>query len=256
VFVASGIVFLIVGLTAASQFRNPPSEPLLAGPTTDAGYAPSQVIVMPQFYLLWLQLFVNVIAGITIISNAVFILADLTQASAAAIAPLFGLISIFNALGRCLWGAISDRIGCQHTFAAMFAIQAVTLVLLAHTHALLPALGGVSAILLCCGGGFGTMPSFNARCFGTKFMGLNYGMILSAWGFAAVVGPILTARAKDLTGSFLGVLPLIAAVLAAAVILPYLTKKPALPTLVSVPLTNRVYPTRPFGRSLEIISPS
>ncbi len=61
------------------------------------GYTPSQAIAMPQFYLLWLQLFVNVIAGITIISNAVFILTDLTKVPAATIAPLFGLVSIFNA---------------------------------------------------------------------------------------------------------------------------------------------------------------
>jgi OFA family oxalate/formate antiporter-like MFS transporter len=236
VFVVSGIVFLIVGLTAASLFRNPPSQPLPVVPAADAGYAPSQVIAMPQFYLLWLQLFVNVIPGITIISNAVFILADLTKVSATAIAPLFGLASIFNALGRCLWGAISDRIGCRHTFAAMFAIQAVTLLLLAHAHTLLPALGAVSMILLCCGGGFGTMPSFNAHCFGTKYMGLNYGLILSAWGFAGLIGPILIATAKDFTGSFSGVLPVIAATLAAAVVLPYLTTKPALQAIeVSAP---------------------
>jgi hypothetical protein len=32
--------------------------------------------------------------------------------------------------------------------------------------------------------------------------GLNYGLILSAWGTAGLIGPILIARAKDLTGSF------------------------------------------------------
>jgi OFA family oxalate/formate antiporter-like MFS transporter len=232
VLVGSGIVFLIVGLTAASRFRNPPPGYFLPGkhtatPSND-GYSPLQVIATPQFYLLWLQLLVNVIAGITIISNAVFMLADLTRVAAVSIAPLFGLVSIFNALGRCFWGAISDRIGCHHTFAAMFAVQAVTVLLLAHTHALFPALAAVSVILLCCGGGFGTMPSFNAACFGTKFMGLNYGLILSAWGFAGLIGPILIARAKDLSGSFSGMLPIIAIVLAASVILPYLTKKPAL----------------------------
>jgi nitrate/nitrite transporter NarK len=228
VFVASGIVFLIVGLGAASLFRNPAPSPLLrAAQKAAEGYAPSQVIAMPQFYLLWLQLFVNVIAGITIISNAVFMLTDLTKVAAASIAPLFGLASIFNALGRCLWGALSDRIGCRHTFAGMFAVQAVTLFLLAHSHTLMPALGAVSVILLCCGGGFGTMPSFNAVCFGTKFMGLNYGLILSAWGFAGLVGPIIAARAKDLTGSFSRMLPLIALVLLASVMLPYITKKPA-----------------------------
>ena len=203
VFMASGVVFLLV-----------------------ESYSPSQIIAMPQFYLLWLQLFVNVIGGITIISNAVFMLTDLTRVSAAAIAPLFGLVSIFNALGRLFWGAVSDRIGCNKTFAAMFAIQAVTLFLLSDVHDLTLALIATSVVLFCCGGGFGTMPSFNAGCFGTKYMGLNYALILTAWGFAALVGPILVARAKDMTGSFSGLLPLIAMVLLGAVILPFLTKKP------------------------------
>jgi OFA family oxalate/formate antiporter-like MFS transporter len=233
VFVASGLVFLVVGLAAASLFRNPPagyrvaSHNVLAGKPRVESYSPAQIVATPQFYLLWLQLFVNVIGGITIISNAVFILTDLTRVSAAAIAPLFGLVSIFNALGRLFWGAVSDRIGCNKTFAAMFAIQAVTLFLLSDVHDLTLALMGTSVVLFCCGGGFGTMPSFNAGCFGTKYMGLNYALILTAWGFAALVGPILVARAKDITGSFAGMLPLIALVLLGAVILPFLTKKPS-----------------------------
>jgi OFA family oxalate/formate antiporter-like MFS transporter len=232
VFVASGMVFLLVGLAAASLFRNPPPgycaapQGALASRLAAECYSPSQIIATPQFYLLWLQLFVNVIGGITIISNAVFILTDLTRVSAAAIAPLFGLVSIFNALGRLFWGAVSDRIGCNRTFAAMFAIQAVTLFLLRDVHELTLALAATSVVLFCCGGGFGTMPSFNAGCFGTKYMGLNYALILTAWGFAALVGPNLAARAKDVTGSFAGMLPLIALVLLGAVILPFLTKKP------------------------------
>ena len=255
VLIGSGIVYLIAGLTAASRFRNPPpsySPPgRQAATPSEGGYAPSHVIATPQFYLLWLQLFINVIAGITIISNAVFMLADLTKVAAASIAPLFGIVCIFNALGRCFWGSISDRIGCRHTFAAMYAVQAVTVMLLAHTHALLPALTAVSVILLCCGGGFGTMPSFNAECFGTKFMGLNYGLILSAWGFAGCIGPILIARAKDLTGSFSGMLPLIAMLLSASVILPYLTRKPA-PTRAATPTARPPNCPVPFPRTVPV----
>ena len=231
VFVMSGLVFLTVGLLAASRFRNPPRGYSVGGravgsASANCGYSPSQVVAMPQFYLLWMQLFVNVIGGITIISNAVFILADLTKLSAAAVAPLFGLVSVFNAIGRLLWGAISDRIGCNHSFAAMFVFQAVTLFLLSNVHEFTFALAGFSVILLCCGGGFGTMPSYNAQYFGTRFMGLNYGLILSAWGLAGLIGPILVARAKDLTGSFTGMLPIIAMVLLMSVILPFITKKP------------------------------
>ena len=259
VFVLSGIVSLVIGLPAASLFRNPPRGYCVLGHgrvdtlSADPGYSPAQIVATPQFYLLWAQLFVNVIGGVTIISNAVFILGDLTKVSGAAIAPLFGLVSIFNAFGRCLWGAISDRIGCNHTFAAMFAVQAVSLLLLSTVHDLTAALGLISVILLCCGGGFGTMPSFNAQYFGTRYVGLNYGLILSAWGFAGLIGPIIVARAKDLTGSFAGTLPFVAFVLLISVILPFVTKKPPKAVRAGQQRTHHVRPdARLFAVQSEV----
>ena len=53
-----------------------------------------------------------------------------------------------------------------------------------HVHTPTPAFVGFAIVLLCCGGGFGTMPSYSAQCFGTRYMGLNYGLVLTAWGVA------------------------------------------------------------------------
>ena len=226
VFVDSGVIYLLVGLPAAALFRNPSNGSVDAAARGNEGsswgLAPREVLRTRQFYLLWLQLFVNVIAGITIISNASCILEDLTDLPMARIASLFGMVSLFNAVGRLFWGSVSDRIGCRQTFALMFAIQALVLFLLSDVHDLHLALAGFGIILLCCGGGFGTMPAYNAEFFGTRFMGLNYGLILSAWGAAGVVGPLLMARAKDLSGSFAGLMPLVAAVLCVSTVLPFL----------------------------------
>jgi MFS transporter, OFA family, oxalate/formate antiporter len=230
IFIASGCAFLAIGLPAASLLRNPPAEAAGAGrpgPKRSLGYPPASVVRMPQFYLLWLQLFANVIAGISLISNAIVILSDLTRLAAVDIAPLFGVVAIFNAVGRFFWGGISDRIGCQRTFAAMFTIQAVTLFWLCGVHSTAPALAGFAIVLLCCGGGFGTMPSYCAQCFGTRYMGLNYGLVLTAWGAAGLLGPMLVARARDFGVSFTGLMPAIACALTASVILPILTRGPA-----------------------------
>ena len=230
VFIGSGCAYLVVGLLAASLFENPPASgaiPAGVPRRANEGLSPSEVVHTLQFYLLWLQLFVNAIAGITIISNAVCILEELTGLPTGELAPLFGLVSLCNAFGRVFWGAVSDRIGCRQTFGAMFAIQAVVLLWLGSVHDLHLALAAFGLILLCCGGGFGTMPAYVSDAFGTRFMGLNYGLVLTAWGFAGVVGPLLMARAKDLTGSFAGLLPLVASLLALSVLLPLLTSEPA-----------------------------
>jgi OFA family oxalate/formate antiporter-like MFS transporter len=79
------------------------------------------------------------------------------------------------------------------------------------------------------------MPSYCAQCFGTRYLGLNYGLVLTAWGAAGLLGPVLGARARDVGISFAGLLPAIACVLMASVILPMLTRRPAPPNVRSAP---------------------
>ena len=55
----------------------------------------------------------------------------------------------------------------------------------------------VCYVLLCYGGGFGTMPSFVLDVFGNRLMPIVYGALLTAWGCAGIVGPQLVALIKD-----------------------------------------------------------
>ena len=55
----------------------------------------------------------------------------------------------------------------------------------------------VCYMLLCYGGGFGTMPAFVLDVFGQRLMPMVYGTLLTAWGFAGIIGPQLVALIKD-----------------------------------------------------------
>jgi MFS family permease len=231
VFVGSGIVFAVLGGLCAFLIANPPAGYTVPGAAAarvshEGSYTPSQALATPQFYILWLMLFLNVTAGILIISNAVPIIRQLTGATAAAAVPLYGLVAIFNGLGRFFWGAVSDRLGRNMAFFLIFAIQAVIFFLLGSFHSLELVIGAFAIVLLCYGGGFGTMPSFNADYFGTKYLGLNYGLLLTAWGTAGLVGPLIAAKVKDVTGSFSDALIPVAIMLVIAAILPWIAKKP------------------------------
>jgi len=231
VFVYSGIAYAIIGGLCAWLLSNPPAGYSVAGAVAAAAshqrsFSPQEVLRTPQFYLLWLMLFLNVTAGILIVSNAVPIMRELTGATAAVAVPAYGFVAIFNGLGRLFWGAISDRIGRNMAYAGIFLLQVLVFLALAHLHSLTLVLAAFAIVLLCYGGGFGTMPSFNADYFGTKFLGQNYGMIITAWGFGGIVGPIVAAKVKDATGSFSGALVPVAVMLLIAAILPFVTKKP------------------------------
>ncbi|MGH8773084.1 MAG: MFS transporter, partial [Burkholderiales bacterium] len=195
--------------------------------TDEGSFTTAEMLRTPQFYLLWLMLFCNVAAGILVISNALPIMQELTGLTPKIVASVFGAVCLFNALGRFFWGAVSDRIGRSRAFTLIFAIQTVVFAAMSHLHALPAVALAYASVLLCFGGGFGTMPSFNADYFGTRHLGANYGVILTAWGAAGIAGPVFAAAVKDLTGSFSGALPAVAIMLLFAMILPIVIKKPA-----------------------------
>jgi OFA family oxalate/formate antiporter-like MFS transporter len=81
-------------------------------------------------------------------------------------------------------------------------------------------------ILMCYGGGFGTMPAFTADYFGSKNVGPIYGLMLTAWGSASAFGPLLIAHMQQSSGSFTSGLHVIAGIMAVSVILPILVSPP------------------------------
>jgi len=46
-------------------------------------------------------------------------------------------------------------------------------------------------VLMCYGGGFGTMPAFTVITFGPKNVGPIYGLMLTAWSFASAVRSVV-----------------------------------------------------------------
>ncbi len=243
VLLVSGIVYAILGAIAASLLQNPPAGYSVGGSTVAAAassqgsYTPAQVLRTPQFYLLWLMLFVNVVAGILVVSNAVPIIRELiskgvtdpdaVKALTGTAISAYAFVAVFNGLGRFFWGAVSDRVGRNNTWALIYAVQVVVFFLLPNFHSVPLVLIAFAIILACYGGGFGTMPSFNADYFGTRYLGQNYGFIITAWGVAGLVGPYIAGAVKDKTGSFSGALMPMAIMLLIAIVLPFITKKPA-----------------------------
>jgi len=81
-------------------------------------------------------------------------------------------------------------------------------------------------VLLCYGGGFGTMPAFAADYFGSKNVGPIYGLMLTAWGFASAFGPLLIAYMRQASGAYRGALHVIAGVMLISMILPLIVSPP------------------------------
>jgi len=218
VFAWLGIGFLPTVVALGAVLRNPPpgfapsrehgtgsreSPSLLPAPCSPL---PSPGLLSRQFAVMWLVFFVNIVAGISLISFQSPLFQNLlhgrdphltSEVLAAYGATLIAASSLFNGIGRITWGGISDYIGRVRTFQLMLASQIVAFALL--TQAGNPWLFGglICYILLCYGGGFGTMPSFVLDEFGPVKMPMVYGAILTAWSAGGIVGPQLVAFLND-----------------------------------------------------------
>jgi OFA family oxalate/formate antiporter-like MFS transporter len=110
----------------------------------------------------------------------------------------------------------------------MFLLQAVLFLLL-------PILGAAAYILLaviaftivsCYGGGFGTMPAFTADYFGSANVGKVYGLLLTAWSFGGVLGPLLISRVIDVTDSYTLAFYILAAIMLGSAVVAFIVRPP------------------------------
>lgn len=216
---AIGVVFAVVLLPVTAFLDNPPAGDSPGAPavaptpgvtaraSTDEPEAPVRAYVLSgQFLMMWIVLFCNITAGISVISFQSSLLQDIWALADPAAEPatlaaygatLIAVSSLFNGVGRLFWGIVSDRIGRVESLRLLLASQMIVfgMLMTERNPWIFSAL--VCYVLLCFGGGFGTMPSFVLDVFGAHRMSVMYGAILTAWAGAGIVGPLIVASLKD-----------------------------------------------------------
>jgi MFS transporter, OFA family, oxalate/formate antiporter len=237
-----GAAYLVVVVAAAQFLRSAPDNyappgwkpPVPQATGAGAELTLGEALRTPHWYLLWSMLALNVTAGAALISVAAPLAQELTRVGPAVAALAVCVISLFNGLGRLLWGALSDRLGRARTFLALFVVQAAAFAVLPIVDHFTVLLVPAAVIALCYGGGFGTMPAFATDVFGPRNAGAIYGAMLTAWSAGAIVGPLLIAAVPYRTA-----LTLIAGMLALAAVLPLafaaLVQRGTAGTLLRVP---------------------
>jgi MFS transporter, OFA family, oxalate/formate antiporter len=235
-FSTLGFVYLIVVVLAAQFYANPPQgwrptgwEPrtAVAKAASTYDFSVSEAMGTWQFYLLFLLLFLNVSAGIMIISQASPLAQQLAGMTVLQAAGMVGVISISNGLGRVFWAWVSDSLGRARVYFLLYLIQVAIFFSLPHIRNTTLFTAAFCVIGLCYGGGFGTMPSFTADFFGSKYMGGIYGWILLAWAMAAIPSPIMIARVRQNTGSYGPAITVIAIVMLVSLVLPLIARRPS-----------------------------
>ncbi|WP_026958686.1 MULTISPECIES: L-lactate MFS transporter [Aliagarivorans] len=216
-FKIMGGCYFVVMILAASYLERPPVGWKPAGMLENEQAAKKEgkqatgdlsqqnandAIRTPQFWGLWLMLFINITCGLSILYAASPMAQEIAGLSAMEAAAMVGVIGVLNGLGRLLWSTGSDYLGRPNTFLAFFSIQIVAFLLLPMmTDAIMFQLL-VFIVITCYGGGFSCLPVYIGDLFGTKQLGAIHGYILTAWAMAGVVGPSLSSYVREQTGSY------------------------------------------------------
>jgi OFA family oxalate/formate antiporter-like MFS transporter len=234
-FAYLGVAYLVMTLIAGWFMQNPPdgwqpeswkASALQTSQRATHDYMLGEALKTWQWWALWMLLFLNTTAGISVISQEAPIFQELTGVSAIVAGGMVGIASLGNGVGRVFWAWVSDLITRRATFLVMFILQVLLFWFL-------PSIVNVTLmttitfiILMCYGGGFGTMPAFAADYFGPKNVGPIYGLMLTAWSFASAVGPLFIAHMRETAGSYGGALHVIAGIMAVSILLPILVRPP------------------------------
>ena len=228
-FVVMALVYFVFMMGGALGYRIPATGWKPAGwtpPPPNANVMITQRHVhvkkvwgIPQFWLVWMVLCMNVSAGIGVIGMASPMLQEVFGGGLIGVAKKFGeldktqltaiagvaagftaLLSLFNIGGRFFWASLSDKLGRKMTYIVFFVLGGLL-------YASIPSSAGAGSkalfvaafciILSMYGGGFATVPAYLADLFGTQMVGAIHGRLLTAWATAGILGPVVVNYMRE-----------------------------------------------------------
>ncbi|WP_235580391.1 OFA family MFS transporter [Rhizobacter sp. Root404] len=228
-FVVMALIYFVFMMGGALGYRVPvtgwkpagwtPPPPAQAAMITQRHVHVKRVWGIPQFWLVWMVLCMNVSAGIGVIGMASPMLQEVFGGNLIGVAKKFGeldkaqlasiagvaagftaLLSLFNIGGRFFWASLSDKLGRKLTYTVFFVLGGLM-------YASMPgsAMAGSKLLFVaaCCvilsmyGGGFSTVPAYLADLFGTQMVGAIHGRLLTAWATAGILGPVVVNYMRE-----------------------------------------------------------
>ena len=202
-----GIAFLCTA-TAFAQFISNPPHPVASakGAAKKGGVDLTwrDMLKTFSFYTLWVQYACAATAGLMIIGHMAKIV-SVQSGNAIKVGFVFvALLAIFNASGRIIAGVISDKIGRIVTIALVCILAAIAMFFFSGFTTIGGFIVGSAVVGFCYGACLCLFPATAADYWGTKNLGVNYGILFTAWGVGGVFGPMLAGRIADSTGSYAG----------------------------------------------------
>jgi len=230
-FVATGVLFALLIIPFGQLLKNPPQgympakwkppEKLKSG----KDFGPFEMLGTLSFFLIWASYWFGTTAGLMMIGHAKQASMELATLGEVQASLAVSILGLFNAAGRIIWGFAGDRFGREKTLTLIFVICSGSLFIVALIHEPAWIVLGMLLVGLSFGGFLALYPALTADYYGVKSLGVNYGMIFTAYGAGAVLGPIMAGYFKTFTNSYVPSFYIAGALAFLGIILTILMKK-------------------------------
>ena len=209
-FMYFGVAFGVILIVLSLPFRFPAAgwtpegwKPV-AGSVALVDFTPGGMVKTGAFWGLFLCFIIGAVAGLMAIGISKPVGNEIIKISGETAATLVGVFAVFNAVGRPLFGFLTDKITPRNAAVVnLVIILAVSLIMIMAKE------GGTTlytasfiGFWLCLGGWLAIAPAATATFFGMKSYARNYGVVFFAYGIGAIVGGIISGQAKDVFGTY------------------------------------------------------
>jgi len=201
-------LFIICILSLALKFPvagwKPEGWSPAAGAAAAADFDAGQMVKTGSYWGIFLCYVIGCLAGLMAIGISSTVGTEVIKIDKTTAATLVGIFAIFNAIGRPIFGTLTDKITPRG--AAILNLVIILIVSLMMLKAgegdLYLYAAAFMGFWLCLGGWLAIAPTATATFFGMKNYARNYGVVFFAYGIGAILGGLISGKAKDIFGSF------------------------------------------------------
>jgi MFS transporter, OFA family, oxalate/formate antiporter len=211
-FLMYAAIFALFVSAGSMLLRNPPPDwqpagwqPRAVDPAGPGGpdFTQGQTLRTTSFWMLWLAFMFASSCGLMVIGSLKDFGIREGGLSEAEAEGALGLLALFNALGRIVWGSVSQRLGARRTLATISLLQGLMVLALVELGSQVWTLEVAACwVGFHFGGNLALFPLLTAEYFGAKHLGANYGLVFTAYGVGGVVGPMLAGGVWDVLHSY------------------------------------------------------
>ena len=158
-----------------------------------------EVLKNKDFYKIFILFFIGTFIGLTMIGFTSGIGVEVLGISKLHIAFILGIFSIFNGIGRPLFGYLNDKLSFKYSsiISFVFIFIASTLMLLLSQSFIIFILSFI-IFYINLGGWLALAPAATINTFGKKDYSKTYGFMFTAYGLGAFIGNGISSRIVDI----------------------------------------------------------